>query len=174
MAISAAAWVQEMLAAGHTSFYKVEDGVKKYYDIPSKTYQAVPGTDSFIILDNLRCTKTIWKNSGASIIDLGDGIFNVEFHSKMNTIGGDTLQAINKAIDLAEKEYRGVVIGNDGANFSAGANVGMIFMMAVEQEWDELNMAIRAFQNTSMRIRYSSIPVVVAPHNLDLGWWLRI
>ncbi len=165
----AAAWVQEMLAAGHTSFYKVEQGVRKYYDIPSKSYKEVPGADQFVILDNLRANKVIWKNAGASIIDLGDGIINVEFHSKMNTIGGDTLQAINKAIDLAEKEYRGVVIGNDGANFSAGANVGMIFMMAVEQEWEELNIAIRMFQNTSMRIRYSSIPVVVAPHNLALG-----
>jgi 3-hydroxyacyl-CoA dehydrogenase len=165
----AAAWVQEMLAAGHTSFYKVEDGIKKYYDIPTKSYQPLPGAESFIILDNIRAAKTVWKNSGASIIDLGDGILNVEFHSKMNTIGGDTLQAINKAIDLAEKEYRGLVIGNDGANFSAGANVGMIFMMAVEQDWDELNMAVRSFQNTSMRIRYSSIPVVVAPHNLALG-----
>ncbi len=166
----AAGWVQEMLEAGHESFYKIEDGTKKYYDIPSKTYKAIPGTDEFIILDNLRAAnKVIWKNAGASIIDLGDGILNVEFHSKMNTIGGDTLQAINKAIDLAEKDYRGLVIGNDGANFSAGANVGMIFMMAVEQEWEELNLAIRMFQNTSMRIRYSSIPVVVAPHNLTLG-----
>ncbi|MES2828288.1 MAG: 3-hydroxyacyl-CoA dehydrogenase NAD-binding domain-containing protein [Bacteroidota bacterium] len=164
-----AAWVEEMIAAGNTTFYKVEGGVKKYYDIPSKTYKAIPGTDAFVILDNLRADKVVWKNSGASIIDLGDGILNVEFHSKMNTIGGDTLQAINKAIDMAEKDYRGVVIGNDGANFSAGANVGMIFMMAVEQEWDELNMAVRMFQNTSMRIRYSSIPVVVAPHNLALG-----
>jgi 3-hydroxyacyl-CoA dehydrogenase len=165
----AAAWVHEMLNDGHTSFYKIEAGVKKYYDIPTRSYLPVPGADEFIILDNIRGNKTIWKNSGASIIDLGDGILNVEFHSKMNTIGGDTLQAINKAIDLAEKEYRGVVIGNDGANFSAGANVGMIFMMAVEQEWDELNFAIRSFQNTSMRIRYSSVPVVVAPHNLTLG-----
>lgn len=164
-----AAWVGEMLEAGHTSFYKVEDGIKKYYDIPSKSYQEIPGTADFIILDNLRASKVLWKNAGASIIDLGDGILNVEFHSKMNTIGGDTLSAINKAIDMAEKDYRGVVIGNDGANFSAGANVGMIFMMAVEQEWEELNMAIRMFQNTSMRIRYSSIPVVVAPHNLTLG-----
>lgn len=164
-----AIWVTEMLAAGHTSFYKIEDGVKKYYDIPSKSYKAIPGADEFIILDNLRANKVIWKNGGASIIDLGDGILNVEFHSKMNTIGGDTLSAINKAIDMAEKDYRGVVIGNDGANFSAGANVGMIFMMAVEQEWEELNMAVRMFQNTSMRIRYSSIPVVVAPHNLTLG-----
>ena len=165
----AAPWVHEMLDAGYTSFYKVENGIKKFYDIPSKSYQALPGTDEFIILDNIRSAKTVWKNSGASIIDLGDGVLNVEFHSKMNTIGGDTLQAINKAIDLAEKDYRGVVIGNDGANFSAGANVGMIFMMAIEQDWDELNMAVKAFQNTSMRIRYSSIPVVVAPHNLALG-----
>jgi 3-hydroxyacyl-CoA dehydrogenase len=164
-----ATWVTEMLAAGHAAFYKVENGVKKYYDIPSKSYQTIPGANDFIILDHLRANKVIWKNAGASIIDLGDGILNVEFHSKMNTIGGDTLSAINKAIDMAEKDYRGVVIGNDGANFSAGANVGMIFMMAVEQEWDELNMAIRLFQNTSMRIRYSSIPVVVAPHNLTLG-----
>ena len=164
-----AAWVTEMLTAGNTTFYKVEDGVKKYYDIPSKSYQVIPGTDNFIILDNLRANKVLWKNTGASIINLGDGIINVEFHSKMNTIGGDTLTAINKAIDMAEKDYRGVVIGNDGANFSAGANVGMIFMMAVEQEWEELNMAVRLFQNTSMRIRYSSIPVVVAPHNLTLG-----
>jgi 3-hydroxyacyl-CoA dehydrogenase len=165
----AAAWVQEMLDAGHTSFYKVEDGIKKYYDIPSKSYKSLPGAEEFIILDNIRGNKTLWKNSGASVIDLGDGILNVEFHSKMNTIGGDTLQAIHKAIDMAEKDYRGVVIGNDGANFSAGANVGMIFMMAVEQEWEELNIAVSAFQNTSMRIRYSSVPVVVAPHNLTLG-----
>ncbi|WP_199562748.1 3-hydroxyacyl-CoA dehydrogenase/enoyl-CoA hydratase family protein [Pedobacter chinensis] len=165
----AAAWVHEMLDAGNTSFYKVEGGVKKYYDIPSKSYKTLPGTDEFIILDNIRDNKTLWKNSGVSIIDLGDGILNVEFHTKMNTIGGDVIAGINKAIDMAEKEYRGLVIGNDGANFSAGANVGMIFMMAVEQEWDELNIAIRMFQNTSMRIRYSSIPVVVAPHNLTLG-----
>ncbi|RZK92575.1 MAG: 3-hydroxyacyl-CoA dehydrogenase/enoyl-CoA hydratase family protein [Pedobacter sp.] len=165
----AAAWVHEMLDAGNTSFYKVEAGIKNYYDVPSKSYKALPGTDEFIILDNIRENKTLWKNSGVSIIDLGDGILNVEFHTKMNTIGGDVISGINKAIDMAEKDYRGLVIGNDGANFSAGANVGMIFMMAVEQEWDELNMAIRMFQNTSMRIRYSSIPVVVAPHNLTLG-----
>jgi len=165
----AAAWVHDMLDAGNTSFYKVEGGVKQYYDIPTKSYKTLPGAEEFIILDNIRENKTLWKNSGVSIIDLGDGILNVEFHTKMNTIGGDVISGINKAIDMAEKNYRGLVIGNDGANFSAGANVGMIFMMAVEQEWDELNMAIRMFQNTSMRIRYSSIPVVVAPHNLTLG-----
>ncbi|RKD15226.1 3-hydroxyacyl-CoA dehydrogenase [Pelobium manganitolerans] len=164
-----AAWVSEMLDAGHQSFYQIENGNKRYYDIASKSYKAIPGQDAFIILDNIRASKTVWKNAGTTITDLGDGILNLEFHTKMNTIGGEVLSGINKAIDLAEKDYRGLVIGNDGANFSAGANVGMIFMMAVEQEWDEVNMAIKLFQNTSMRIRHSAIPVVVAPHNLTLG-----
>ena len=165
----ASPWVHEMLAAGHDSFYKVENGVKKYYDIPSKGYKVVPGTESFLILDNIRTNNTIWKNSGTTITDLGDGILNLEIHTKMNTIGGEVIQGLNKAIDLAEKDFRGLVIGNDGANFSAGANIGMIFMAAIEQDWDEINLAIRMFQNTMMRMRYSSIPVVAAAHNLTLG-----
>lgn len=165
----AAPWVHEMLSAGHESFYKVENGIKKYYDIPSKTYKVVPGTESFIILDNIRANNTVWKNSGTTITDLGDGILNLEIHTKMNTIGGEVIQGLNKAIDLAEKDFRGLVIGNDGANFSAGANIGMIFMAAIEQDWDEINLAIRMFQNTMMRMRYSSIPVVAAAHNLTLG-----
>lgn len=164
-----AAWVTEMLAAGINSFYTIKDGATYYYDIPSKSYQKVPGQDAFIILDNIRNTKTIWKNNEAEIQDLGDGILNIEFKSKMNSIGSGVLQGINKAIDLAEKEYEGLVIGNQGANFSVGANLAMIFMMAVEQEYDELNLAIKIFQDTVMRCRYSSIPVVVAPHGMTLG-----
>ena len=164
-----AKWVYDMLASGATAFYKVENGAKKYYDIPSKSYKTIPGTESFILLDNIRENKTVWKNSGTTITDIGNGIINLEFHTKMNSIGGEVLEGVNKAIAIAEKDFRGLVISNEGANFSAGANVGMIFMMAVEQEYDELNMAIRAFQNAMMRIRYSSIPVVVAPHNLALG-----
>lgn len=164
-----AQWVTEMLDAGNSSFYKIENGIKQYYDIPSKSYKKIPGTGEFIILDNIRPTKTVWKNAGTTLTDLGDGILNLEFHTKMNTIGGEVLTGINKAIEIAEKDFKGLVIGNDGANFSAGANVGMIFMMAVEQEWDEVNMAIKLFQDTSMRIRYSSVPVILAPHNLTLG-----
>ncbi|QKJ29520.1 enoyl-CoA hydratase/isomerase family protein [Mucilaginibacter mali] len=164
-----AQWVYDMLESGARSFYKVEDGHKRYYDIPSKTYKIIPGTEQFILLDNIRANKTIWKNSGTTITDIGDGIINLEFHTKMNTIGGEVIEGINKAITLAEKDYKGLVISNEGANFSAGANVGMIFMMAVEQEYDELSMVIRAFQNTMMRIRYSSIPVVIAPHQMALG-----
>lgn len=162
-------WVSEMLASGNTSFYKVEDGIRKYYDVASKAYKVIPGTEELISLDNIRETKTIWKNADVTITDIGDGIINAEFHSKMNTIGGGTLAGLNKAIEIAEKDYKGLVISNEGANFSAGANVGMIFMLAAEQEYDELNMAVRQFQNTTMRLRYSSIPVVAAPHNLTLG-----
>ncbi|NQX99454.1 MAG: enoyl-CoA hydratase/isomerase family protein, partial [Flavobacteriales bacterium] len=101
--------------------------------------------------------------------DLGDGILNLEFHTKMNTIGAEVIEGINKAIDLAETDYKGLVISNNGEHFSAGANVAMIFMMAVEQEYDELNYAIKTFQDTMMRVRYSSAPVIVAPHSLALG-----
>ena len=162
-------WIYKMLEKGITSFYKLENGVKKYYDQVSGSYKAIPGTENFILLDNIRPTKTVWKNAGTTLTDIGDGILNLEFHTKMNSIGGEVIQGINVAIDKAEKDFRGLVISNEGANFSAGANLGMVFMMSVEQEWDEVDFAIRAFQNTMMRVRYSSIPVVVAPHNLALG-----
>uniref|UniRef100_UPI0037C0DC5D 3-hydroxyacyl-CoA dehydrogenase/enoyl-CoA hydratase family protein n=1 Tax=Flavobacterium sp. TaxID=239 RepID=UPI0037C0DC5D len=164
-----AAWVNDMLASGTKSFYSVKDGATYYYDITSKSQKKIPGQDAFIILNNIRESKKVWSNSGSIITDLGEGILNLEFQSKMNTIGGDVLQGINKAIDLAEREFSGLVIGNQAANFSVGANIGMIFMMAVEQEYDELNMAIKMFQDTMMRVRYSGIPVVVAPHGMTLG-----
>ena len=164
-----ASWVDEMLASGANSFYRLNEGLKEYYDISSKSYKVIPGQEQRIVLANLGEDKVLWKNSGTTIKDLGDGIINLEFHTKMNTIGGEVIQGINKAIDLAEESYKGLVIYNEGQNFSAGANVGMIFMMAVEQEYDELDFAIRAFQNTMMRVRYSNIPVVVAPHGLALG-----
>ncbi|WP_282055205.1 3-hydroxyacyl-CoA dehydrogenase/enoyl-CoA hydratase family protein [Maribacter luteus] len=164
-----AAWVTEMVAAGIDSFYSVKEGATYFYDIPSKSMTKVPGQDAFIILDNIRKSNEVFKNSGVVIEDLGDGILNLEFQSKMNTIGGDVLAGLNKAIDLAEKDFQGLVVGNQGANFSVGANIGMIFMMAVEQEYDELNMAIKMFQDTMMRMRYSSIPTISAPHGMTLG-----
>ena len=166
---TAASWVAEMKAAGVETFYTVKDGATYFYDIPQKKHVKVPGQDSFIILDNVRKTTEVFKNSGVSVQDLGDGILNVEFRSKMNSIGGDVLAGINKAIDLAETSYDGLVIGNQGANFSVGANIGMIFMMSAEQEYDELNAAIKYFQDTVMRLRYSSIPTVMAPHGMTLG-----
>jgi 3-hydroxyacyl-CoA dehydrogenase len=101
---------------------------------------------------------------------LGDGVMNVEFRTKMNAIGGEVLEGINKAIDIAEKEgWKGIVLGNNAPNFSAGANLAMIMMQAIDQEWEELNFAIRYFQNTVMRIRHSAVPVVSAPHGMTLG-----
>jgi len=166
---SAAAWVKEMKDSGVTSFYSVKDGATYFYDIGKKAMEKKPGQDAFIILDNIRKSNEVFKNSGVVVEDLGDGILNLEFQSKMNTIGGDVLAGLNKAIDLAEKDFQGLVIGNQAANFSVGANIGMIFMMAVEQEYDELNMAVKMFQDTVMRLRYSSIPTVVAPHGMCLG-----
>ncbi|UII28113.1 3-hydroxyacyl-CoA dehydrogenase/enoyl-CoA hydratase family protein [Fulvivirga maritima] len=162
-------WVYDMLDAGFDSFYTVKDGLKHYYDIDSKSYKAIPGAEEYIILDDIRGSKKLWSNAGASIFDLGDGVLNIEFHSKMNTLGSEVVEGINKAIDMAEKDYHGLVIGNQGAQFSAGANLGLIFMYAIEQEYDEVDFMIRHFQNTMMRVRYSSVPVVVAPHGLTLG-----
>ena len=164
-----AAWVNAMLENGKDSFYTVKEGNTYYYDIQKKDYTKIPGQDAFIILDNIRESKEVFSNSGVVVEDLGDGILNVEFRSKMNAIGGDVLDGINKAIDMAEKDYQGLVIANNGKNFSVGANIGMIFMMAVEQEYEELNMAIKYFQDTMMRMRYSSIPTVAAPHSMTLG-----
>lgn len=164
-----ATWVTEMLKSGTKQFYSVSEGITQYYDVKQKSSSKIKGQDSFIILNNIRESKKVWSNSGVIIQDLGDGILNVEFQSKMNTIGGDVLQGIHKAIDLAENQYQGLVIANQSANFSYGANLALIFMMAAEQEYDELNMAIKAFQDTMMRVRYSATPVVVAPHGMSFG-----
>ena len=167
--LSAAKWVSDMIDNDIDNFYSVKDGISFYYNLSDKKHVKIPGQDAFIILDNIRESKEVFKNSGVVIEDLGDGILNCEFRSKMNTIGGDVLNGLNKAVDLAEKNYQGLVIGNQGANFSVGANIGMIFMMAVEQEYDELNAAIKYFQDTMMRMRYCSIPTVAAPHGMTLG-----
>jgi 3-hydroxyacyl-CoA dehydrogenase len=164
-----AAWITEMLASGATSFYSIKEGATYFYNVPTKSQTKKPGQESFIILDNIRKSNEVFKNSGVVIEDIGDGILNLEFQSKMNTIGGDVLAGINKAIDLAEKDFQGLVIGNQAPNFSVGANIGMIFMMAVEQEYEELNYAIKYFQDTMMRMRYSSIPTISAPHGMALG-----
>lgn len=169
--IKIAAWVEEFLAAGNTTFYKVENGIRKYYDIPSKSYKSIPGRESFIILSDIQSSaKPVWKNAVTRIDDLGDGILNVSWNTKMNSLGGEVLEAINKGIDIAENEgWKGVVLGHEGENFSAGANLAMILMMAIEEDWDELDYAIRAFQHTVTRTRFSAIPVVSAPKALTLG-----
>ncbi|MFK5856410.1 MAG: 3-hydroxyacyl-CoA dehydrogenase NAD-binding domain-containing protein [Bacteroidota bacterium] len=165
----AAPWVYDMLDAGITSFYKVENGMKYCYDVSSKEYKVIPGQEDRLSLEVLRQTNVLWENNDLTIFDLGDGVINAEFHTKMNTIGAGILEGLNKAIDMAEADYKALVISNEGDHFSAGANVGMIYMLAIEQEWEELDLAVQWFQKTMMRMRYSSIPVIAAPHGMALG-----
>ena len=164
-----AAWVEEMVANGVESFYRVENGARQYYDVAAKAYKTIPGRDAFIFLDNLRSNKPVFANSDTTLHDIGDGVLCLEFHTKMNAMGAGVAEGINKAIDLAEKDYVGLVIGNEAPNFSAGANLATMLMTAVEQEWDELNMMISQFQKTMGRARFSSVPVVVAPRGMALG-----
>ncbi|HEX6890433.1 MAG TPA: 3-hydroxyacyl-CoA dehydrogenase/enoyl-CoA hydratase family protein [Chryseolinea sp.] len=161
-------WVYDMVSAGNKSFYKVESGRKMYYDIPTKSYKVIPGKDEFIILENLS-DKVVWKNAESKITDLGDGVINFAWHSKSYTLGSSVIEGLNKAIDVAEKDFKGLVIGHQGADFSLGANLGLVFMFAIEQEYDEIDFMVRQFQNSVMRIRYSTVPVVVCPQGRTLG-----
>lgn len=167
-----APWVEEMLAKGFTSFYKIENGKRLYYSPQSQTYSSRKGEGqegaAFIVMSN-NADKIIWKNSGCKLYYLEDDVLGLEWNTKMGSIGSEVLEGVNKAISIAEEKYKGLVIANEGPQFSAGANVGMIFMLAAEQEYDELDMAVRMFQNTMMRVRYSAVPVVTAPHGLTLG-----
>lgn len=163
-----APWVEEMLASGAKTFYKIVDGKRLCYDVAAKTYKPLPGGEAFLVMKNFE-GQTVWKNSACRLYHLGDEVLGLEWNTKMGTIGGEVLEGIQRSIGLAEEKYKGLVIAGDGTNFSAGANVGLIFMLAIEQDYDELDMAVRQFQNTMMRARYSAVPVVVAPHGLTLG-----
>lgn len=164
----AAPWVEQMLAGGNDSFYRLASGKRSYYDLSTASMQPLPRASGFIILEEQE-EKTVWRNSGCRLIDLGDDVMILEWKTKMNTIGSEVLEGVNKAIELAERSWAGLVIGNQGEHFSAGANLALILMLATEQDFDELDRACRMFQQTSMRIRYSAVPVVVAPHQLTLG-----
>ncbi len=163
-------WVKDMVAAGHESFYKTENGKSLYYDKDSKSYKVVPGAENFIILDNHREKAPVFKNDEVVLHDIGDGVLCLEFTSKMNSIGEGVLRGMNEAIRIAEEDgWKGLVIGNNAEHFSVGANLMMIGMFAFQQEFDELNMAINLFQQTTMRCRYSSVPVVVATQGYVFG-----
>ncbi len=166
--ITVAGWLPQMLEKGFKTFYKTENGQRKYYDIRTQTYQPIPGLGGMILLEHLD-EKVVWKNSACKLYDIGDDVVALRWNTKMNTVGGEVLEGVQKSIAIAEEKYKGLILANGGANFSAGANVGLIFMFAAEQEYDELDFAIRQFQNTTMRLRYSSVPVIVAPHGLTLG-----
>jgi 3-hydroxyacyl-CoA dehydrogenase len=165
-----AEWVKDMLSSGIESFYKRENGKRYFYDLASKAYQEIPGTEEFIVLDNYRDKKPVHSTSETVLHDIGDGVLCLEFTSKMNAIGEGILRGINESIQVAEDgNWKGMVIGNNAQNFTVGANLMMIAMMAYEQDWAELNMAVNLFQQTTMRCRYSSIPVVAATQGYVFG-----
>lgn len=165
-----AEWVTKMHAAGHESFYKRENGQRKYYNVNSGTYETVPGTSNFIVLDNLREKAPVFKNSEVILHDIGDGVLCLEYVSKANSMGEGVLRGIQEAITIAEEgDWNGLVIGNNAKNFTVGANLMMIAQFAFQQEWDELNFAVNTFQQTMMRCRYSSIPVVAATQGYTFG-----
>lgn len=165
-----APWVNEMLGAGVESFYKTENGKRYFYNIEKKGYEPVPGMEDFIILDHQRDKAAVYENPEAVLHDIGDGVLCLEFRSKANSIGQGVLEGINKAIEIAEEgNWKGLVIGNNAKNFSVGANLMMIGMMAYEQDFDQLNMAVKYFQDTVMRCRYSSIPVVISTQGYVFG-----
>lgn len=162
--------VEAMLASGATSFYKNESGVRSFYDLVAGEYKPMPERPGVMILKDIKDrTGVIKSNPGASLIDIGDGVACLEFHSKMNSIGGDTVSMMNFALDEVERNYTGLVVGNQGGNFSAGANIMMLLLAAQEEEWDDINIMIRQLQNAIMRLRYSPKPVVTAPYGLTLG-----
>lgn len=163
------AWFNKMITENIPSFYRIEKGNLQYYHIQEGKYLDIENRKGIIKIDNYRQQSPIWKNAGSTIHDIGDGVICLEIQTKMNAIGGEVLEGIHKAIDLAERDYKGIMIGSDAPNFSAGANLAMIFMMAVEQEFEELDMTVRHFQNTMMRVRHSAIPIITVPRGMTLG-----
>jgi 3-hydroxyacyl-CoA dehydrogenase len=162
--------IVKMLAAGAESFYRTENGARSFYDVASGEYEPQPERPGVLLLRSVKDrTGVIKKNPGASLIDIGDGVACLEFHSKMNSIGGDTVQMMNFALDEVEKNFKGLVVGNQGGNFSAGANIMLLLMAAQEEEWDDIHLMIRSLQNAVMRLRYSPKPVVVAPYGYTFG-----
>ena len=167
---SVAPWVNEMLAAGHTSFYRIADGRRQYYDPQAQAYRDLPGAGEIIHLDSFRAQKPVYENDEVLVHDIGDQVLCLEFRSKMNAIGEGILRGIGDTITLAEeRDWRGLVIGNHSKNFSVGANLMLLAMLAFEEEWDEVEMAVALFQNTAMRCRYSAIPVVMATQGYVFG-----
>jgi 3-hydroxyacyl-CoA dehydrogenase len=163
-------WVQEMLDSGKDSFYTKKNGKLCFYDVASKAYEEVPLKPGIILLPSLKeREKKVEGNIGASLIDLGDGVACLEFHTKMNAIGEDITAMIHKSADIASKDFDGLVIANHGTNFSAGANLVMVLFAAQEEEWDDLEFAIKSFQDAMMKLKYLDKPVVAAPAGMALA-----
>lgn len=164
--------ISAVLTDGDGVFYKSENGVKSYFDLATKSYKKVPTKETHLVLKTLReQNKVIKSNSGASIIDLGDGVVNVEFHTKMNAIDADIGEILNEAVELVEGDdsYKGIVVSNDSQNFSVGANLMLLWMESQAQNWESIETMVKGFQDVCMRLKYSNKPVVAAPSGMALG-----
>ena len=167
--------VEKLLASGGKTFYEKADGRTRYFDFSSGDYHVLEDTPGIILLPSLKAAKhEIKKNAGASLIDLGDGVVCLEFHSKMNSIGADTVQMIHAGLKALNEEFEAMVIGNQAPNFCVGANLMLVLMAIQEGEWDDLHQAARAFQNANMALKYAPKPVVAAPFGMTLGGGVEI
>jgi 3-hydroxyacyl-CoA dehydrogenase len=161
---------EKALSAGRKSFYESEKGVTSVFDFATAATSKVEEPAGIVILKNLKdAGKEVERNAGASLIDLGDGVVCCEFHSKMNAIGSDLIAMIHKGIKRLDSDFDAMVIANQATNFSVGANLMLVLVGAQEQEWDELHMAVKQFQNVNLAIKYAAKPVVVAPQGMALG-----
>ena len=162
--------VEKLRAAGGKSFYVQEGGTTTYFDAASAGYRPLPERPGVILLPSLKARKKeVKKNAGASLIDLGDGVLCLEFHSKMNTIGGDTVQMVHAGVKALGEGFDAMVIGNQAPNFCVGANLMLVLTAIQEGDWDEIHHAVRAFQNANMALKYAPKPVVAAPFGMTLG-----
>lgn len=164
------AWVQQMLDEGKDSFYEKKAGLLLFYDPRSGEYREVPKKPGVILLSSLKDQeKKVAGNSGASLIDMGDGVACLEFHTKMNAIGDDIINMVMKSVDIVHRDFEGLIIANHGQDFSAGANLPLILFMAQEEDWDDLEWAVKTFQDSLMKLKYLDKPVVAAPAGMALG-----
>jgi 3-hydroxyacyl-CoA dehydrogenase len=162
--------VAALLSSRGKAFYTSSEGVKRVFDPASREYKTVETPPGVLLLASLKDRKKeVKRNAGASLIDLGDGVACLEFHSKMNTIGPDTIEMVHHALKALNDSFEALVIGSQAANFSAGANLMLLLMSIQEEEWDEVDRMIRAFQDANMALKYAPRPVVAAPYGLTLG-----
>jgi 3-hydroxyacyl-CoA dehydrogenase len=162
--------IEKLLASGRTSFYESKNGAKSVFSLANGVQESVEEPAGVLVLKSLKeAGREVERNSGASLIDLGDGVVCCEFHSKMNSIGSDLIAMIHKGIKRLDSDFDAMVVANQAVNFSVGANLMLVLVAAQEQEWDELHLAVKQFQNVNLAIKYAPKPVVVAPQGLALG-----
>jgi 3-hydroxyacyl-CoA dehydrogenase len=162
--------IEKLLASRKTSFYESTKGVTTVFDLASGGQKKVEESRGVIFLKSLKdACREVERNAGASLIDLGDGVVCCEFHSKMNAIGADLIAMLHKGLKRLETEFEAMVIANQAVNFSVGANLMLILVAAQEQEWDEIHLAVKQFQNVNLTLKYAPKPVVAAPQGMALG-----